>query len=195
MIFRRKQVQLSVLLAFMCLLAFSCQSKHPQVVIETSMGEIQAEIYLEEAPITAGNFLQLVTENRYAGASFYRVTRDDNQPDNEFKIDVIQGGLRGTDEAAPIPHETTKITELHHLDGSLSMARSEPGTASSEFFICIGNQPELDFGGRRNPDGVGFAVFGRVTKGMEVVKKIQQEKDKGQYLTEPIRITTIRRLN
>ena len=173
----------------------ACHSGHPQVVIETSLGAITAEIYPDEAPVTAGNFLKLVDGKMFdQGATFYRVTRDDNQPNSEFKIDVIQGGLRGYTETDPIPHETTKETGLSHIDGSLSMARSEPGTASSEFFICIGEQPELDFGGRRNPDGVGFAVFGRVTAGMDIVRKIQKQKDDGQYLTEPVVILTIRRI-
>ena len=178
------------------LLCFNaCQSKYPQVVIETSLGSITAEIYEEQAPVTAGNFLKLVDGNRYdEGAVFYRVTKGDNQPNNEFKIDVIQGGLREVGETAPIPHETTQETGLRHLNGSLSMARSKPGTASSEFFICIGDQPELDFGGRRNPDGVGFAVFGRVVDGMDVVQKIQQQRNVDQYLVEPIQIISIRRL-
>lgn len=180
-------------LVFFCLCA--CRSKHPQVVIETSFGEIKAEIYVDKAPVTAGNFLKLVDEERYnEGAVFYRVTRNDNQPNNEFKIDVIQGGLREVGETDPIPHETTQDTGLKHLDGSLSMARSNPGTASSEFFICIGDQPELDFAGRRNPDGVGFAVFGRIIEGMDIVRKIQQQRDKDQYLPEPIQIYSIRRL-
>lgn len=185
-----------LLLCVMLLVGLSaCSSKSSQVVIETSLGEITAEIYPDQAPVTAGNFLKLVDAKMFdQGATFYRVTRDDNQPNNEFKIDVIQGGLRGYTETDPIPHETTKETGLLHVDGSLSMARSEPGTASSEFFICIGDQPELDFGGRRNPDGVGFAVFGRVTGGMDIVWKIQQQKDDGQYLTEPVQILTIRRV-
>lgn len=192
-ILKKNNAHLCVLF-FFCLCA--CQTKHPQVVIETSLGDIIAEIYLDKAPITATNFLKLVDEGKYnEGAVFYRVTHNDNQPNNEFKIDVIQGGLRDAGETTePIPHETTQDTGLKHLNGSLSMARSHPGTASSEFFICIGEQPELNFGGRRNPDGVGFAVFGCVIKGMDIVQKIQQQPDKDQYLTSPIRIYSIRRL-
>ena len=193
-LFRKNRLSKNTLLVCLAwLFMFSaCQSKSPQVVIETSIGKITAEIYLDQAPITAENFLQLVAQNKYnQGATFYRATRDDNQPTSEFKIDVIQGGLRGYTETTPIPHETTQTTGLSHVDGTLSMARSTPGTASSEFFICIGNQPELDFGGRRNPDGAGFAVFGRVTKGMDIIRKIQQQKDDNQYLVEPIQIQTI----
>jgi peptidyl-prolyl cis-trans isomerase A (cyclophilin A) len=73
------------------------------------------------------------------------------------------------------------------------MARAEIGTASSEFFICIGNQPELDYGGQRNPDGQGFAAFGRVVKGMDIVRKIHGMENENQYLTKPVRIVKIRR--
>jgi peptidyl-prolyl cis-trans isomerase A (cyclophilin A) len=173
----------------------ACKPTYPKVVIQTALGNITAEIYIEQAPITAGNFLSLVEAGIYhTNASFYRVTRNDNQPDNAIKIDVIQGGLRNTQEKplTPIRHETTRETGLQHVDGSLSMARREPGTADSEFFICIGAQPELDFGGKRNPDGMGFAVFGRVIAGMDIVRKIQQQEDKNQYLVEPVQILSIK---
>lgn len=179
------------------LLMLGCgRTANPRIVIDTGQGTITAEIYLDRAPVSAGNFLKLVDEGFYdrGNASFYRVTRADNQPNNEVKIDVIQGGLRSETTADPIPHETTETTGLRHLDGSLSMARAEPGTASSEFFICIGDQPELDFGGKRNPDGQGFAVFGRATDGMPVVRSIQALPDQGQYLTEPVKIRSIKRL-
>lgn len=190
------------LLRRLCLLGallpfFACQpTSNPRVVIETDRGAITAEIYLKEAPISAGQFLKLVDEGYYnrGNAIFYRVTRADNQPNDSVKIDVIQGGLYQAADAPAIAHETTQATGLHHLDGTLSMARAEPGTASSEFFICIGDQPELDFGGKRNPDGQGFAVFGQVTDGMSTVKSIQALPDQGQYLTEPVLIRSIRRL-
>lgn len=174
----------------------ACSSTdYPRVEIETEKGTITAEIYTKEAPISAGYFLKLVDEGFYdqGNAVFYRVTRANNQPNNEIKIDVIQGGLRDETTAAPIVHETTQMTGLHHVDGTLSMARAEPGTASSEFFICIGDQPELDFGGKRNPDGQGFAAFGRVTDGMSTVRDIQALPDQEQYLIEPVKILSIRR--
>ena len=93
----------------------------------------------------------------------------------------------------PIPLERTSKTGLRHVDGTISMARDGPETATSEFFICIGDQPELDFGGRRNPDGQGFAAFGRVTAGMEVVRRIQQSPAREQRLDPPITILRIRR--
>ena len=178
------------------LLCANCKQGTPKVVIQTSLGDISAEIYIKQAPVTAGNFLSLVDSGFYnSGASFYRVVRDDNQPNNDVKIDVIQGGLRQSHgkSLTPIRHETTLETGLKHTDGALSMARSAPGTADAEFFICIGDQPELDFGGRRNPDGVGFAVFGRIIDGMDIVRKIQQQDDSNQSLVEPVLIISIRR--
>jgi peptidyl-prolyl cis-trans isomerase A (cyclophilin A) len=119
----------------------------------------------------------------------------DNQPDNDIKIEVIQGGpgRQGRErQLPPIEHETTEATGIKHLDGVISMARNRPGSATSEFFICIGDQPSLDFGGMRNRDGQGFAAFGRVIKGMDVVREIQQlEPDGGQYLEEPVPIRRI----
>jgi len=122
----------------------------------------------------------------------------DNQPNNEIKIEVIQGGL-GFDESPlslpPIEHETTDITGILHKDGVISMARMEPGTSSSEIFICVGDQPELDFGGKRNPDGQGFAAFGIVINGMDVVREIQSKSDEEQMLVTPIYIVEVGRIN
>jgi peptidyl-prolyl cis-trans isomerase A (cyclophilin A) len=121
----------------------------------------------------------------------------DNQPRDSVRIEVIQGGRYKDEENGftPIAHETTNITGLKHLDGVISMARSAPGTATSEFFICIGDQPELDFGGKRNRDGQGFAAFGRIERGMDVVLKIHSIKAPGQYLDKPVKILTVKRVN
>jgi peptidyl-prolyl cis-trans isomerase A (cyclophilin A) len=167
---------------------------NPHVVLKTEFGDIEVEIYETKAPITASNFLSYVDRNLYKDACFYRVVRMDNQPNDKFKIEVIQGGLsftRGEDLLPPIEHETTDRTGILHKDGVISMARSNPGTASSEFFICIGDQPELDYGGRRNPDGQGFAAFGRVVSGMGVVKKIHQQPTEGQMLVSKVKIYNI----
>ena len=94
----------------------------------------------------------------------------------------------------PIIHETTKETGVLHTDGTISYARNEPGTATLEFFICIGDQPELDYGGRRNPDRQGFAAFGRVIKGMDVVQKIHEQPAEGQMLNPKIEIFNIERV-
>jgi peptidyl-prolyl cis-trans isomerase A (cyclophilin A) len=168
----------------------------PHVLLATAAGEIVVEIDIERAPVTAANFLAYVDGGLFRDTSFYRVVRLDNQPASAVKIEVVQGGLGFEAEAPrpPIRHETTVETGLAHLDGTLSMARLAPGTASSEFFICVGDQPELDFGGARNPDGQGFAAFGRVVAGMEVVQAIQQREADGQMLVEPVRIEAVRRI-
>ncbi|MGZ5499056.1 MAG: peptidylprolyl isomerase, partial [Candidatus Aminicenantales bacterium] len=103
--------------------------------------------------------------------------------------------LPETKEFPPIAHETTARTGLRHVDGAISMARDKPGTAASSFFICINAQPELDFGGRRNPDGQGFAAFGRVLQGMDVVRVLQALPARGQQLTPPVKIISVRRMD
>jgi peptidyl-prolyl cis-trans isomerase A (cyclophilin A) len=163
--------------------------------LRTSAGEIQFRVYPDRAPLTAANFLRYVEAGLYNGSTFFRVVTPDNQPNNAVKIEVIQGG--DVDEKKcfpPVAHETTAQTGLKHRDGTVSMARDTPGTATSSFFICIGRQPELDFGGRRNPDGQGFAAFGRVVRGMDVVRKIQRLEREGQYLKKPVPITSLVRL-
>jgi peptidyl-prolyl cis-trans isomerase A (cyclophilin A) len=180
-----------------------CSTVHNRhILISTSAGDIEAEVYIDKAPVTATNFLRYIDSGKYSNGrvSFYRVVRSDNQQGKPIKIEVIQGGFYEDSliekyQFPPIRHETTKETGILHKDGVLSMARNEPGTASSEFFICIGDQPELDFGGARNPDNLGFAAFGKVIKGMEVVKEIQQMKDSDQYLENPVKIIGISRIN
>lgn len=167
------------------------------VLFKTDFGSIILELYPKRAKATVENFLRYVDEGRLIDACFYRAVHMDNQPDNETKIEVIQGGLKDDEHPQSLPpilHENTSHTGILHKDGVISMARNEPDTASSEFFICIGNQPELDFGGKRNPDGQGFAAFGRVIEGMGVVKKIQSQPADGQYLLEDIAIRDIKRI-
>ena len=169
---------------------------NPKVMIRTELGDIQVEICERQAPVTAANFLRYVDAGLFKGASFYRVVRLDNQPNNAVKIEVIQGGLeffKDKKPFPPIPHETTDKTGVLHRDGTISMARLAPGSADSEFFICIGDQPELDFGGKRNPDGQGFAAFGRVIEGLDVIRKIQQQPDEGQMLKQRVLIEDIER--
>jgi len=167
------------------------------VRIETEFGPIQAELYPERAPLTVANFLRYLEMGAYEGAVFHRSVRDDNQPGDSIRIRVIQGGpdpsrIDDTPEPIPpIPLERTSNTGLRHLDGTLSMARSTPDSARSSFFICIDDQPELDYGGRRNPDGQGFAAFGRVTEGMDVVLTIHAAQVQEQALAPPIRILHI----
>ncbi len=154
------------------------QVQAQKVRIYTSAGNIEVELYGDKAPLTTSNFLQYVKDGVYNGGSFYRAVRPNNQRKDQPHIEVIQGGTDADSlkRRGPIELERTTLTGLKHEDGTISMARSTPNSATSEFFICINAQPSLDFGGTRNPDGQGFAAFGKVTKGMKIVKKIQQEK-------------------
>jgi peptidyl-prolyl cis-trans isomerase A (cyclophilin A) len=165
-----------------------------RVVIQTDVGDIEVELDAAKAPNTTANFLKYVDGKFYDGGRFHRTVRDDNQPDDKVKIGVVQAGInpdRMKDEFPAIKLERTKDTKLSHKDGTISMARDGPDTGTSDFFICVGDQPELDFGGKRNPDGQGFAAFGRVVKGMDVVKKIQAAKAEGQTLAPPVKIVKI----
>jgi peptidyl-prolyl cis-trans isomerase A (cyclophilin A) len=188
MIFKPLAVLCTVLIA-------SCTSGDlPVVEFRTSMGNILMEIDTLRAPVSGKNFLTLVKDGVLDSAVFYRVVRPDNQPGSKVKIEVIQGGLFADSLMAKyssIAHEPTSVTGIRHLHGVVSMARNEPGSASTEFFICIGDQPALDFGGNRNPDGQGFAAFGKVIKGMEVVRSIQQMRDTGQYLIDHVKIHAV----
>jgi peptidyl-prolyl cis-trans isomerase A (cyclophilin A) len=174
-----------------------------RVRMSTGQGDIEIDLYLDKAPITAGNFLKLVENGDLDGGSFYRVVTYDNDRGSP-KIEVIQGGLGDASEGFDaIEHETTEQTGILHTDGVISMARGGVGTASTEFFICIGDQPGLDHGQPRNADGQGFAAFGKVVSGMAVVRKIQglaadgpTESDytKGQILTEPVSILNVSKM-
>jgi peptidyl-prolyl cis-trans isomerase A (cyclophilin A) len=170
-------------------------AENPKVRIRTDAGDITVEIYASKAPVTAANFLRYVDSGLYDGTTFFRTVNLENQPANKVKIEVVQGGQVDQDtEFLPIAHETTATTGIKHTDGAISMARSNPGTATSSFFICINDQPELDYGGRRNPDGQGFAAFGKVLSGMDVVRKIQRLPFQGQQLTPPVKIVSVRRI-
>ncbi len=167
-----------------------------RVRIESEQGAIEMEIDTVRAPITAANFLRYVDGGYYDGGQFHRTVKMDNQPDNTTLIEVIQGGVspdRVDARFAPISLERTTLTGLAHRDGAISMARSTPDSAVSDFFICIEDQPSLDFGGARNADGQGFAAFGNVVEGMNVVRAIQAAPAEGQKLTPPVRILRARR--
>ncbi|WP_309670247.1 FG-GAP-like repeat-containing protein [Gemmatimonas sp.] len=166
------------------------------VVIETTRGTITALVDSARAPISATNFLRHVDSLAYDGGRFHRAVTMQNQPSDTVRIEVIQGGPNASRlgaRFAPIPLERTRDTGLRHRDGTLSMARGGPESATSDFFICIGDQPALDFGGHRNLDGQGFAAFGEVTSGMDVVRAIQRSPVTAQALSPPVRIVRIRR--
>jgi len=187
----------SPLLALMIIMLarpVSCDRPATMVLIRTDMGDLSVELYPGKAPVTVSNFLSHVENGDYTNSVFYRVVRMDNQSQGKVKIEVIQGGLfddEVLDTISPIIHETTKETGILHSDGVISMARNQPGSASTEFFICIGDQPSLDYGGDRNPDLQGFAAFGKVIDGMDVARAIQALPDEGQYLKKQVRIREI----
>ena len=167
----------------------------PKVVLETSLGPLLIEVNTLAAPRTAANFLHYLDTGAYSGGLFHRTVTADNQPANDIRISVIQGSKRPDAPAfPPVPLESTAITGLPHLNGTISMARSTPDSATDQFFLCLGDQPELDFGGRRNPDGQGFAAFGRLLQGWLTLKKIQMAPAAGQSLQPPVQIVRARRL-
>jgi peptidyl-prolyl cis-trans isomerase A (cyclophilin A) len=167
------------------------------VVFETEQGAIEMEVDAAHAPITASNFLKYVDAGFFDGGVVNRAVRRDNTVRHDVEIQVIQfqiNAARNREQFPPIPLERTTVTGLKHVDGALSMARAAPDTARGSFSIVIGDQPEMDFGGRRNPDGQGFAAFGHVVRGTDVVKAIQASPtgQRGPYGTEslepPIRV-------
>jgi len=170
------------------------EKKVIDITIVTEAGTIRAELYPDRAPLTTENFLRYVDRDHFDGGSFFRTVRDDNQPESQIMIDVIQAGPHPWFQFFdfdPINLERTTLTGLKHLEGTISMARDSPDSATSSFFICVEDEPELDFGGKRNPDGQGFAAFGKVVEGMEVVRKIHQSEAKGQAIKMPVRILDI----
>jgi len=193
---------LVVILGVLLTAAGFCSEKNSTTTgirIITSLGAIEVKLDPVHAPATVANFLRHVDAGHYSGGQFHRTvtSQPDNQPNNAVKIDVIQAGANATPSGPnwpPVALERTSVTGLSHRNGTVSMARAGPDTATADFFICIGEQPELDFGGRRNPDGQGFAAFGQVVRGMEIVKRIHRSKAGGQALTPPIRIERIERI-
>jgi peptidyl-prolyl cis-trans isomerase A (cyclophilin A) len=169
----------------------------PTVRLTTSRGTIDIEVDSVRAPVTAANFLRYVDRGFYRDGSFHRTVTLANQPDNPVKIEVIQGAAdstRAPELFPPIELERTNRTGIAHRAGTISMARAGADTARDQFFICVTDQPALDFGGARNPDGQGFAAFGRVIRGMDVIRAIQRAPATGQRLAPPITITDALRL-
>ena len=162
-----------------------------RVRIETELGDIEFEVFEQQAPASAGYFLADVREGLYDGSSFFRIVTLSNQSaERHRRIAVVQGGLRHEREdlAPAIPHETTAMTGLKHLKGTVSLARFAPGAVYHSFFICLRDEPALDFGGARHPDGQGFAAFGRVVQGFDVVQRIFARAEKAEYLMNEIAI-------
>lgn len=187
----------SLLLSSSAAVGAQLHSSPIRLIVQTTMGDITLAIDSAHAPRTAANFLAYVDGGHFRDAQFHRTVTLRNQETSPVKIEVIQGSVspaREKDDFPPIAIERTDVTGLRHRNGTLSMARGGPNSATSSFFICIGDQPELDFGGRRNADGQGFAAFGVVTAGMDLVRAIQASPANGQTLTPPVRIVNIVRV-
>ena len=183
------------------LLIFSCTQKtykEPHVLIQTEYGDIEVELYPEKAPKTVTVFLTHVDAGLFKKSSFYRVLKNENVPE-EYNSGLIQGGVFKTNPSAQSPlkgidHESPKQTGLSHVSGTISMARTTPGSATSEFFICIGDQLQFDSSSGGNYDGLGYAAFGKVFKGMKVARQIQNKKSNGENFEPPIKIISIKKL-
>ena len=161
-----------------------------RVQFETEAGSFVVEVDAARAPRTAANFLKYVDGGLYDGGRFHRTVRPDTETRPDVPIQVIQAAMpraKAIERMAAIPLERTGTTGLKHLDGAISMARTDAAdSARDEFFICIGDQPSLDEGGARSRDGQGYAVFGRVVSGMAVVRKIHQSPARGQTLVPQV---------
>lgn len=169
---------------------------NPHILIDTQFGDIELELYPDKAPQTVHAFINNIEAGHYAGSAFYRVLKEEDLPSN-VNVGLIQGGVYKSKKSLQLqgtPHETTNRSGLSHTDGTVSMARTDPGTATTEFFICIGDQSPLDSGRRGTPDGLGMAAFGKVFKGMDVVRKIQAQANNGDAFVNDITIKSIKNL-
>ena len=170
--------------------------------LTTDLGSIVIELHGDRAPITVANFLACADQRLLEGGSFHRTVGPWND-NNPATISVVQGGLNRDDSPLPaIAHETTRMSGLRHIDGTISMARDAPGAAGSEFFICLGDNPALDFGGARNKDGQGFVAFGQVVAGIDIIRQIWRSPTAleaenayilGQMVKKPIEIRSVRK--
>ncbi len=171
-----------------------------RVAIKTAKGAIVLQLEAAKAPVTVRNFLRYVDAKLFDRSSFYRVSHVSNAPDHG----LVEGGLRGDPKKVfkPIAHESTAKTGLTHKDGTVSMARRGPGTATADFFIVVGDQPGFDADPTAEGDKDGFAAFGQVVEGMDVVHAIFEQKVsptagvgamKGEMLSPPVQIVSIRR--
>jgi peptidyl-prolyl cis-trans isomerase A (cyclophilin A) len=176
------------------------QPARTRVRLETDKGVIAAELADDKAPITVANFLHYVDTGRMDGAVFYRASRAPGAP----TMGLIEAGVKDPAKLfPPIAHESTLTTGLKHLDGTLSMARFAPGTATSDFSICCGDAPYLDAHPEAPGDNAGYAAFGQVTEGMEVARSIlvmpttgaaANPAMQGEVIDPPVRILSARRV-
>ncbi len=174
------------------------QAERVRVRVETELGAFEVELEAARAPGTVANFLRYVDAGLYDGGRLHRTVTLDNQVRDDVLIEVIQAGPNPDkgERFDPVALERTRDTGLRHLDGTISMARGGPDTATGDFFICLGAQPSLDFGGARNDDGQGFAAFGQVVSGMDVVRRIHRAPaDERERLRPSIAIVRIGRVD
>lgn len=199
---RRAFIGLGVSLALVTGALAQAAKPNPRVKLETAQGEIVLELYIDKAPITAGNYLKYVDRGLFNGASFYRASRPAGYTATDYG--VVQGGLQNDPKKllAPITHEPTTKTGILHTNGVISMGRRAPGTATADWFICLGEQTYLD-ADPKDPKNLGFAAFGRVVSGLEVVQKIiglpvdpnrGEGAMKGEMLKTPVKIIRASRL-
>ncbi len=192
-----------LILLFIFVCGCNQQKKYtkPTIDIQTYYGDIIVELYPEKAPKTVAGFLSFVDSGYFKNTSFYRVLKKEDQAMNAAKTQLIQGGLWQTkfklEQKLPgIPLETTKQTGILHEEGVISLARAEdPNSGNTEFFICMDNEPDYDYGGDASPDKKGYATFGKVISGMKYVKQIHNQPDFETNFMPPIKIINIKRLN
>lgn len=198
-------LQRLIALALVCLSAApaAAQTAPPppatvRVALETSAGRIVLEIERAKAPVTAGNFLRYVDQKRLDGVNFYRSVQV------EARFGFVQFGVQNAHKRVlpPIKHEPTSVTGIKHLDGTISTTRLAPGSARGDFTIMVSDQPSFDADPSKPGDNLGYAAFGRVVEGMEVIHKILDAPKsptlgpfKGEMIVPPVKILTARRVN
>ncbi|RDJ27745.1 peptidylprolyl isomerase [Bosea caraganae] len=170
----------------------------PRVRVETALGGFTVQVHVDKAPISAEAFLAYVRAGYLDGSSVFRILNDRNQPNDEHKVRTVQWGwYERKDNTLPIgrpPHEPTSVTGLRHLRGTMSMARRGTGTPGSEYFIILRDEPELDFGGRRNPDGQGFAAFAEVVEGFDTLERLHERGEDEQFVRDPVPVLSVKEL-
>jgi peptidyl-prolyl cis-trans isomerase A (cyclophilin A) len=197
---------LNCFLIALLIIVWSCNNQpkkydHPTIDIQTYFGDIIIELYPEKAPKTVCGFLSFVDSGYFKNTSFYRILTKDDESMNAAKTNLIQGGLWQTklklqQKLAGIPLETTKQTGILHKAGVLSLARGEEeNSGNTEFFICLDDEPDYDYGGDASPDKKGYVTFGRVISGMKYVKQIHEQPEFETNFLPPIKIINIKRLN
>jgi peptidyl-prolyl cis-trans isomerase A (cyclophilin A) len=189
---------ISVLWLLIPIFILGCKGDSPDhIIIKTSAGDMEVLLFPEKAPKTVSAFLSYVDSGFYKNSSFYRVLSRDNQPTGANAAELIQGGIYKTninrDYLPGIPHEPTSQTGILHEHGTISLARLEPGTAGTEFFICIGENPSFNAGGISRGDTLGYAAFGKVIKGLDVLMSIYNRHEVDQEFTPPVGIANIKR--